>query len=235
MYRIAICEDEAVFRQEQETICRKICDKLNIEYELTAFESATDFMDVYALGERYDLLLLDIVMDELNGMELARRLREQGSEAAIVFITSNPDYAIEGYDVGALHYLMKPLSAERLGEVIEADYKHRFLSSYLLVKSGTQNLRLPMKDVVYMETIGRHVKIATLNGELKTSAKLTELLGVLPKGQFCRCHVGFAINLNNIKTISRTEAVAVNGKAIPISRAYQKEVEKAFLKHIWEV
>lgn len=235
MYRIAICEDEAVFLQEQETICREICNKLNIEYEITAFETGTDFMAAYEGGARYDLLLLDIVMDELSGMALARRLRQQGSDDAIVFITANPDYALEGYDVGALHYLMKPLNGEALGKVIAADYKRRFLQNYLFVKSGTQTLRLPLKDMICLETAGRRVKITTLNGEIETSAKLTELLESLPKEQFCRCHVGFVINLSNIKTLSRTDAVAVNGKAIPVSRTYVKEVEKAFLKLIWEV
>lgn len=235
LYRVAICEDEAVFRREQETVCRGICDKLNIDYEITAFAAGTDFMAAYVGGARYDLLLLDIVMDELSGMELARKLRGQGSDAAIVFITSNPDYAIQGYDVGALHYLMKPLNAEALGKVIAADYRRRFSSSFLLVKSGTQTLRLPLKNIICLETVGKRVTITTLNGEIEAAAKLTDLLDYLPKGQFCRCHIGYVVNLTNIKTLSRTEAVAVGGKVIPVSRTYQKEVEKAFLKRIWEV
>lgn len=235
MYKVAICEDEAVFRQEQETVCRGICDKLNIDYEITAFAAGTDFMAAYADGARYDLLLLDIVMDELNGMELARKLRGQGSDTAIVFITSNPDYAIQGYDVGALHYLMKPLDGQMLGKVIAADYKRRFSRSYLVVKSGTQNLRLLLKDIICLETVGKRVKITTLDGEFETAAKLTDLLEHLPREEFYRCHIGYVVNLTNIKTLSRTEAVAVGGKVIPVSRTYQKEVEKAFLKRIWEV
>lgn len=235
MYRILICEDEAVFRQEQEAICRSVCDEWNIEYEISAFESGRDFMTAYADGARYDLLLLDIVMDGPNGMELARSLRRKGSDASIVFVTSDPGYAIEGYDVGALHYLMKPLDPKALGRVITEDYKRRFSQRYLFVKSGTQNLRLPLKEIICMETTGRHVKITMQNGEVETSSKLTELLEFLPKQQFCRCHVGFVINLCNIQTLSRTDAAAVNGKIIPVSRRYLKEVEKAFLKFIWEV
>lgn len=235
LYRIAICEDEAVFRREQETVCRGICDELNLEYDLTVFETGAALMAAYAGGARFDLLLLDIVMDQLSGMELARKLRGQGEDAAIVFITSNPDYAIQGYDVGALHYLMKPLDGGALGKIIAADHKRRFSRSDLLVKSGTQTLRLPLREIVYLETVGRRVQITTRSGAVETTAKLTELLESLPKEQFCRCHVGFVINLGNIKTLSRTDAVAVTGKAIPVSRAYLKEVEKAFLKRIWEV
>lgn len=234
MYRVAICEDEVVFRQEQERVCRGICDGLNMEYKIAVFESGTAFMATYAGGARFDLLLLDIVMDEISGMELARELRGQGCDSAIIFITSNPDYAIQGYDVGALHYLMKPLDGEALGKIIGADYKRRFSRNDLLVKSGAQTLRLPLKDMIYLETVGRRVQITTLNGVVETSAKLTELLEALPQEQFCRCHVGFIINLVYIQTLTRTDAVAVNGKAIPVSRAYLKEVEKAFLKRMWE-
>lgn len=206
-----------------------------MEYEITIYETGMDFMEAYSGGARYDLLLLDIVMDELSGMELARRLRKQGSDAAIVFITANPDYALQGYDVGALHYLIKPLKAESLGKVIEEDYRRRFSRNYLCVKSGTQNLRILLKDIVCLEIVGRHVEITTLYGEVEASAKLAELLEELPKDQFYRCHVGYAINLRNIQRISRTEAVAVNGKVIPVSRTYLQEVERAFLKLILEV
>lgn len=235
MYRIAICEDEALFRREQEAICRGICDRLNIDYEITAFETGAAFLAAYADGDRYDLLLLDIVMDELNGMELARVMRRQGSDAAIVFITSNPGFAIEGYDVGALHYLMKPLDGQALGKVIAADYQRRFSRSYLFLKLGAQNLRLPLKEIICLETVGKHVKITTLDGELETATKLTELLEQVSNENFYRCHVGYVINLAHIKTLSRTLATAVNGKTIPVSRSYQKKVQKAFLKQIWEV
>lgn len=235
MYRIAICEDEAVFRREQEAICRGVCDGLDMDYEIAAFESGAAFMAAYTGGARYDLLLLDIVMDALSGMELARALRGRGDDAAIVFITSNPDYAIQGYDVAALHYLMKPLDGEALARLIAADHKRRFSRGDLLVKSGTQNLRLALKDILFLETVGRRVKITTRNGEIETTAKLAELLEALPKEQFCRCHVGYVINLSNIQTLSRTDAVAMGGQTVPISRAYLKEVEKAFLKRIWEV
>lgn len=235
LYRVAICEDEAVFLREQETVCRGICDRLKMEYEITVFETGVDFMAAYAGGARFDLLLLDIVMDELSGMELARKLRGLGDDAAIVFITSNPDFAIQGYDVGALHYLMKPLDGEALGKVIAADYRRRFSLNYLLVKSGAQTLRLPLSDIIDLETVGRRVKITTLHGEAETTTKLTQLLEHLPKEQFCRCHVGYVVHLSHIQTLSRTEAVTVTGKVIPVSRAYLKEVEKAFLKRIWEV
>lgn len=235
MYRIAICEDEAVFRDEQEAACRRICNELRMEYEITVFETGIAFMAAYSDGAQFDLLLLDIMMDGLSGMELARRLRGLGSGAAIVFITSNPGYAIEGYDVGALHYLMKPLDSGALGKIIATDYKRRFSRSCLFVKSGTQNLRLTLKDIICLETVGRRVKITTLQGEIDTSAKLVDLLEYLPKELFCRCHVGYVVNLSSIKTLSRTDAVAVNGKVIPVSRAYLKDVEKAFLKQIWEM
>ena len=235
LYRVAICEDEAVFRLEQEAVCRRIFEKLDIEYHISVFESGTDFLAEFSKGERYDFLLLDIIMDEPNGMELARRIREHDNDAAIVFLTSSPDYALQGYDARALHYLMKPLDSSALERLIASDYEHRHRrNAVLTVKSGAQNLRLPLKDIICLETVGRRVGITMPDETITISGKLSDLLEDLPKECFIRCHVGYAVNLENIRRLTRTSAVAANGKSIPVSRAYFKAVEKAFLNRIWD-
>ena len=96
MYKAAICDDEAVFRAEQEQICRGIFEKLNIEYHISVFESSAAFWSAFSSGKRYDLLLLDIMMDRTDGMELARKIREHDNGSAIIFVTSNPDHVWRG-------------------------------------------------------------------------------------------------------------------------------------------
>ncbi|MCL2083641.1 MAG: LytTR family DNA-binding domain-containing protein [Oscillospiraceae bacterium] len=230
MYRIAICEDEAVFRAEHERICRRIFAKLNIEYHISSFESSAAFLDAFSKGRRYDLFLLDIVMDETNGMELARKIRESGDDAAIIFITSNPDHVWQGYDVGALHYLMKPPDGDVLERLIASDYDRRFQSGSIVVRAGAQTLRIPAEDVICLETVGKRVAVTLDDRTVECSGKLSELLSGLPKEQFVRCHVAYAVNVRKMQEITRTDAVAVNGKKIPISRAYSKDVQKAFLR-----
>jgi DNA-binding LytR/AlgR family response regulator len=159
LYRIAICEDETVFRKTQESICREVCEKLKIEYNVSVFKDGKDFWHTFTSGARYDLLLLDIVMDETNGVELARKIRGCDGDAAIIFITSNPEFALQGYDVNALHYLLKPLDASKLERLIALDYRHRFQNHYLVFKFGAQTHSVPVKDIICIKTVDRRAAI----------------------------------------------------------------------------
>ena len=232
MYRIAICEDEKPFLEENERICRSIMEKLDAEHEIFLFaDSATLLETFFAHGKRYDLLLLDIAMDETNGMELARKIRTHDPDSVIIFITSRPEYAIDGYGVGALHYLMKPICPDRLERLIAADYHRRFHKSFLVFRSGVQNLRIATKDVVYLEITGRSVAIVLVDGSCaQYQGKIAEFLSGLR--HFVRCHNSFAVNITNIRELKKTYAIAVNGREIPVSRTYYKETEKAFMRQI---
>lgn len=235
LYTVAICEDESVFRNTQEKICRDIFEKLNIEYHISLFESSEEFYAAFSKGTRYDLILLDIIMDEISGVELARKIREHDGDAAIIFVTSNADFALQGYDVKALHYLMKPVDAAVLERLIALDYQHRFQNHFLVFKSGAQTYRIPIRDIICLETVGRRVEITLVNGTQYYSGKLTELLDELPKERFIRCHQAFAVNMANIRELTRQSAIAANGKEIPISRAYLKNIQDSFLRSIQNV
>ena len=235
MYQVALCEDEQIYAHAQEKICREVLEKLNIEHSISVFESGADFWDSFSKGVRYDFILLDIVMEGTNGMELARKIREHDSEAAIVFITANPEFALQGYDVNALHYLMKPLRKEVLEKLIASDYERRFQCNYFIVKSGAQNLRIPVRDIICFETVDRRVLITLKDGTADYSGKLSEIAEGLPDEMFMRCHIGYIVNLKNIEKLARTEAIAANGKIIPVSRSYSSAIQKAFLKQMWEI
>ena len=236
MYRIAICEDEEVFSEAQKKICREILEKLNIEHRISVFDGAVKFLTAFSQEpERYDLILLDIIMDGMSGMELARAIRESDKEAVIIFITSSREHVFEGYDVNAFHYLIKPVDEAVLECLIKKTYEDKFQSNYFAFKSGAQNQRIPIKDIIALETVGRKVEITLPDRKLHYSGKLTELLDELPKGCFIRCHQAFAVKIDNIRELSRSNAITVNGKTIPISRAYLKDVQKAFLMNMQEV
>ncbi|MCL2030154.1 MAG: LytTR family DNA-binding domain-containing protein [Oscillospiraceae bacterium] len=232
MYRVAICEDEPVFAEEHERLCRSALDRLDIEHQIFRYENAARLLRDFSEGRRYDLFLLDILMDETDGVELAARIREQDAAAAIIFITSTPGYALRGYDVGALHYLMKPLDGGALERLIASDRQRRFRSPRFVFKSGRQSLNIPMDEIVCLETVGKRVAITLLGETLDCPGGLLELL----KGrrQLVRCHKSFAVNMRNIRELTRTEALAVNGRTIPVSRTYFKDVQKAFLRQMGE-
>jgi DNA-binding LytR/AlgR family response regulator len=234
MYQIALCEDEKVFSEAGEKMTREIMEKMNVEYRITVFESSEDFLEAFSEEKkRYDLILLDIIgMGKTSGMELARTIRKSDSEAVIIFITSSREHVYEGYDVNALHYLLKPVDAAVLERLIRGAYEDKFQENFFVFKSGAQNQRIPVKDIIALETVDRKVEITLPDRTLHYSGKLAELLDELPKDCFVRCHQAFAVNLGNIREITRFDAVAVNGKRIPISRPYLKDVQTAFLTNM---
>ena len=235
MYNIAICEDEEVFAAAHEKMCRDIFDKLNIEHNVTIFRSSEEFLDVCNKQQaQYDLLLLDIMMDSINGVELARKIREVDKNAVIIFMTSSHDYALQGYDVNALHYLLKPIDADVLERLIQVAYNEKFQDNFIVIKMGEQRLRIPVDDIMCLETTGRRVEITLVDKVVYYSGKLSNLLMELPTDRFVRCHQAFAVNIKNIRELNRQEAIAVNGRKIPVSRTYTGDIKKVFMKHIRE-
>lgn len=234
MYYVAMCEDETIFAESQEKVCSEILSKLNIEFQIDIYRSGAELLDAILMRKiKYDLLLLDIIMDGMNGMELARTIREKDDNSTIIFITSSRDYTLQGYDVKALHYLLKPVNKEVLKKLIESDYKHRFQKHYFVFSSGGKQIRVALKDIICVETSARKVKVTLLNQTVYYSGKLSELLMKLPKDQFIRCHQAYALNISHVQEFSGRDAIAVNGKTIPVSRMYAKDVKKVFTRMLW--
>lgn len=234
MYRVALCEDEAIFSQAQEKICRGILEKLDIEYGIAVFSGSADFLCAFfEQGLRYDLILLDIMMDGMDGITLAKRIRSEDKAAAIIFITSNPDYVFQGYDVHALHYLMKPLNPEMLASLIEADYSGRIKTHELVLDSDDGKIRVAIKDIICAETVGRRVAVTFHpTGRAYYNGTLAGLLEKLPKEGFVQCHKSYAVNILHIRELTRRDAIAVNGLKIPVSRTFTKKTQQAFLQKL---
>ena len=234
MYRIALCENEEVFAAEQQKLCRDIFVKMNIEYELAAFQSAEEFLDEFnnKERERFDLLILDIMMDGMDGIKLAHKIREADKNATIIFLTSHRDFALQGYDVNALHYLIKPVDAEVLERLIKSAYNEKFQENYLVIKIGTQHLRIPVDNIICLETTGRRVEITLLDKTVRYSGKLSDLLQELPKDRFVRCHQAFAVNVKNIRELGKQDAITISGNKIPVSRTYMNDIKKVFVRQL---
>jgi DNA-binding LytR/AlgR family response regulator len=236
MYKVAICEDEEVFSKEHERICREILEKHGIEYDISVFPNGKAFFSVFPKHEnQFDLILLDIVMDGLNGIEIARKIREADKNVVIIFITSNKDYALQGYEVNALNYLMKPIDKSVLEKMIIQAYNEKFSDRVIVIKMGEQHFRIPINDIVYLETSGRRVTVTTFDKTIYYSGKLTDLLLELPKDRFVRCHQAFAVNVNNIRELNRKDAVAITGRIIPVSRTFMNDTKNAFLRYLREM
>ena len=233
MFKIALCEDQRIISDAHVSVCQKVLEKLNTEHQISVFTTSAEFITAFTTRQqRYDMVLLDIVMDGIDGVELAREIRKVDEDAAIIFITSYAKYALQGYDVKALHYLMKPVDTQMLENLIISVYEKKFIVNSLTIKSGDQHIRVPIKEIICMETEGRRVKLSLTGGIVYYSGKLTDILSELPADLFIRCHQAFAVNIGNIRELTRQYAKAANGKEIPVSRTFWNDIKTAFLRQI---
>lgn len=232
LLRLALCEDDPIFQKSQQNICEDVLRQIEWEARLTVYSSAEALLADWEKGMHYDILLLDIVMGEMDGITLARRLRSLQAEASIVFITSNPNFAIQGYDVDALHYLMKPLQPEALAEVLQKYMNRNAGECKVCFTIGAKTFCENPKNILYLETKNRNVEIVLKHKKLTIPGKLSDHLAALPAECFLRCHQGFAVNTRQVQEIDGNLARMVNGEVIPIGRTYKKVFRDSFLNLI---
>lgn len=234
MYRIAVCDDEPVFLRAHEKMADEILLEADIRHQITAFPSAGALREALAAQPAaFDILLLDILLEAENGLELARLLRKGGSDISILFVTSSPDFSLEGYDVYPVHYLLKPLQKAKLAEVLIKDCSRNRRQKTIVfpIKGGRSGIALDA--ILYIEILNRQVivhadgrRLLTLCPTLLSAGKL------VPAGQFIQCHKSYLVNLKNIKDITKTSVSLCNGEDIPVGRAFYQELLSAFVEYI---
>jgi len=226
---IAICDDELTQAEYLKQIVGKWAKLHNHVVEMLYFPSAEAFLFAYGEQQRFDILLLDIQMGGINGMELAKAIRKDDDTLQIIFITGYPDFAADSYDVSALHYLMKPVKEDKLFEVLDkAQQKLHQTDKPLLLTINGETHRIPLADIHYIEAQGHYIIIKTLHQEYKTKMNLSEIQGSLGDG-FFRCQRSFIVNLRYVRTISRTTIELDDSTTLPLSRDLYEAANQAII------
>lgn len=227
-FNIAVCDDEPNTIEKIAEMTKQICDKEGIRPHISCFKGGRELLDAIKGGKSYDLLLLDVMMPEQDGMELAQLLRKDSFDGSIVFISSNREMALRGYEVSAARYLAKPVEEERLREALLYCLGQVQTNRELLipVNGGTQRLRT--EEIMYIETQGRGCRVVQEHGEFVTAMRISEFEGEISEWGFIRCHQGFLVNMRFIRVVRATEVELMNGVCIPVSKHRTQEVRKQF-------
>ncbi|MGE5679129.1 MAG: LytR/AlgR family response regulator transcription factor [Pseudomonadota bacterium] len=229
--KIAVCDDESSqikYLQELIGTWSKNSEEIVM---VQAFESAEAFLFAYEEDRDFDILLLDIQMKGMNGIELARKIRKSNEMLQIIFITGFADYMAEGYDVSALHYLKKPVNEQKLMEVLNrAAARLQSSKRTILFKAGSVSMRILADDIYYAEAFSHYVTLYTKDGEKNFNLRISDMEKLLGEG-FFRCHRSYIIGMKHVRRVSRTSMVLDTGKEIPISRALYDAANQAFIKY----
>lgn len=229
---IAIVDDDAVQTEYLTALVEEWADGRGMPVDARGYQSAKEFLFDYE-DTPCDLLLLDIEMEGTNGMELAKKLREAGDNLPIVFITGFADYMSEGYDVEALHYLLKPLDQAKFGRVLDR-YADRRGSGKDGIVADTENgsMHICVSEIMYLEAFGHSSRLYMRDGQtIDCRAGIGELRARLAEEEFVSCHRSYIVNLRYVRTIGRTELTLDDGRTAPVSRRSYREVCKAFAEY----
>ena len=226
--RMAICDDEAEALEHTRLLAQAWAEQAGHAARIETFLTAEAFLIQYEEDKAFDLLLLDIEMARMNGVALARTVRAQNREIAIVFLTGYADYIADGYDVEALHYLLKPITREKLFPVLDRAVEHiRRNERALTLDTSGGLVRIPVYQIRFAEVQGNYV---TIHAKETVTVKMTlsELEAQLDDS-FFRLGRSALVNLGFVARVTKTAVTLGDGSSLPLPRGAYERINRAII------
>lgn len=231
---IAVCDDEAMDRQYIADTAKQILEGERLTCSIAVYSDGAELLAAIQQGVRFHILLLDVMMERMDGMDFAAALRKLGDNTAIIFISSNREMAMRGYEVAALRYLGKPVDRKKLREALLFCCRKQFEKKEILLPTASGHSKIPPSDIVYAETWERGVRLTLQEGRIETSAKISELAAMLPERQFVFCHRTILVNLAFVQSVRYCELELKNGDTLPVSKYRLPEMRKQLMRYLDE-
>ena len=231
MYHFVICDDEQAQQLRNKILIEQWAKARDIGVQITCFSSSEAFLFYYEDDKSADVLMLDVEMGTMDGITLARQIRSGNKEVQIIFITGYMDYILDGYEVEALHYLLKPISPTNLFPVLDrAVTRLTQNSKVLLVRQSDEQVRLPLYEIRYLEVMGNYVTIYA-DGEYKMKATLAQFEKELSE-EFLRIGRSYIINLKCVRKVGKKELTLMDGTILLLPRGADKQVNQAIIERL---
>lgn len=222
---VAIVEDELGYADELQDYLKRYGREIGERFDVTVYTDGEDIVDDYRSG-MHDIILMDIEMKSMDGMTAAERIRETDDDVVIMFITNMAQYAIRGYQVDALDYVLKPISyfafTQRLGRAMER--MRRREEKYVMITSKNGTSRVPLSSIQWIESSGHRLTYHTTVGPYEsTTQSMKDVEAQLSADGFFRCNKGYLINLAHVQSVENGYAM-VGFDRVAVSRSKQREL-----------
>lgn len=230
---LIIVEDLEMDRRKLAELIRADCFRCGESVDLSFYASGEDFLARYR-PKSCDWLLLDVLLGGMNGIEVAKKVREAEPRLPIIFTTSERDYAVEGFDVKAADYLVKPMTAEKVARCMEPlrELAVRPSSLSLLETSGRGHcapVDVAFDDILYAQCFDHAIDVHTSSGVYRTRMSFQDFTARLPHtGRFHICGRGMVINLSQVARVGDDGLLLKNGDALSIPRSRRKDIQQAY-------
>lgn len=234
--RIAVCDDSQHELLRLVSLVEAYRRERKADLHYFCFQSATELL-ASMHGDQYDVLLLDILMPGLSGLQAAREVRNSNSQVEIVFLTTSPEYAVESYSVRAYHYLLKPASPEKLFPILDRLRDNlRRPEEALRIKTQSSVFSLPFGKIECLEVNAKRLYFCLTDGSSRqvpgTLAEFEPAL--LTKPGFVKVHRSYLVNLQWVQELRPGELITVSGRRVPISRAAYAQVRTAYTQFLFQ-
>ena len=230
-YRIAICDDSERYARHLAGLTAQWAASAGAGAAVERFPSAEAFLFRYEEARDFDILLLDVEMGGMDGVELAKRVRRQDNNVQIVFITGYTDYIAEGYEVSALHYLTKPVDEDKLFQVLTRAVSRLARNEpFLTLELPGETVRVPLPEIRYVDVQQNYVTVHAKK-EYVIKRPLSELEAALDR-RFYRVGRSCIVNLTCVRRVTRTEAELTGGERVPLPRGQYEKLNQAIIHQI---
>jgi len=228
--RICLVDDDSIQLDYLRVILNKWSNKHNVTLEMHFYHSAEEMLFENEESYPYDMVILDIQMGKINGIELAKKIRQTDKNIFIAFVSGIADYVYEGYEVQALRYILKPIKEKKVFELLDYVKAHKGKESkYLVISVYGDKKKINYDDIVYLESMGHYVIFHLDEEEFNCKYTISELYDDLQDTGFVRTHRSYIVNLKHIEKITRTECLLTDGISVPLSRSSYKIVNEKFI------
>ncbi len=229
-YQIAICDDNPADIQYFSKLVLKWADRRQTPVCIRTYPSAEAFLFQFAEQKDYDILLLDVEMGGMDGVSMAKAVRKENRLVQIVFITGYLEYIGEGYEVAALHYLIKPIQEEKLFEVLNRAVENlKKNERFLTLTLHDETVLLPFFEIRYLEVQSNYVTVHG-SSDIRVKKTLTEFERELD-GRFYRMGRSYIINLSFVRKVTKKEVYLSDGTVLPLPRGQYEALNRAIISN----
>ena len=230
--RICLVDDDSTQLDYLKLLISKWSNINNVNIDVNFYHSAEEMLFENEKSYPFDMIILDIQMGNINGLELAKRIRETDTQVLIAFISGMADYVFEGYNVQAVRYILKPVIEEKVYELL--DYLKKYKSTdrkYLVLSAFGEKRKVYFDEIVYLESKGHYVSFYLVDKQYEYKYNISDLCGELPEADFVKTHRSYIANVKYIERVTKTDCYLLKDISIPLSRSSYKSVNEKFISY----
>jgi len=231
-FSLCICDDDEISANILAIILETYFENRHLSYEKSIYNNGATLLDDFKEGYvNPDILIMDIYLQHENGIDICRKLRKHGYTGTIVFMTSSTEHAIEGYDVDARAYLLKPYDPDKIHQTFDRLLSNVSMSMYT-IKIYSQIIRIPIYEIMYIESSNTKCIIhCTENIDYTVYKKLSDVESELNDSHFLRCHQSYLVNMAHIVEANGCFILS-NGASVPIRKRDAKQIKELYVEYI---